>query len=91
LRLRRNEASRKRLMRLRSFWDCLMEETLVAGPTYRVYSYTQRGDVYSLSFNAEQVARLTRAANQYAPRSLRAQLAILPAVSQVAFLCPRHS
>jgi hypothetical protein len=91
LRLRRGEADRKRLLRLRSFWDCLMEEALRASPAYRDFSYTLRGDVYSLPLDAGQIARLARAANQYAPRSLRAQLAVLPAVSHVAFLCPRHS
>jgi hypothetical protein len=36
-----------------------------------------------------QVAELARDAAQYAPRTLRAELANLSAMAQVTFLCPR--
>ncbi len=89
LRLRRNEASRKRIFRTRSFWDCLMDMARDPALSYRDYSYALRGDVYVLPLDAVSIARLTRDAARYAPRGLRAQLAVLPSISQLVFLCPR--
>jgi hypothetical protein len=89
LRLRRGDASRKRLFRGRSLWDALMDLARPGPPAYREYSYALRADIYILHPTAAQLARLAREAAQYAPRSLRPQLAILPSISQVVFVCPR--
>jgi hypothetical protein len=89
LRLRRDVASKRKLLRARSFWDCLMNLTRDAAPAYREYSYALRGDLYSLALSPSQVGQLARDAAQYAPRTLRAELANLSAMAQITFLCPR--
>jgi hypothetical protein len=89
LRLRREEARKKRILRSRSFWDCLMETAGGRAPSYREYSYAFRSDVYLLPLDAEQTVRLAQGASEYAPRVLRAQLGILTTISQVVFVCPR--
>jgi hypothetical protein len=89
LRLRREDASRKRLFRTRSFWDALMDLTRPTPPTYREYSYSLRADIYILQPDAAQLARLAHEAARYSTRSLRPHLAILPTISQVIFVCPR--
>lgn len=89
LRIRRDEAGKRRLLRSRSFWDNLMNLAREAAPAYREYSYSQRGDIYLLVLIPEQIARLAREAARSAPRTLRADLAVLSAISQIAFVCPR--
>jgi len=89
LRLRREEASRKRLFRTRSLWDALFEAAREAPPAYREYSYAHRADIYVAQLSAQSLARLAKEAAQYAPRSLRAQLTHLPSMSQIIFVCPR--
>ena len=89
LRIRRDEAGKRRLLRSRSFWDNLMNLARNAAPTYREYSYSQHGDIYALSLTPEQIARLAREATRSAPRTLRADLAVLSAISQIVFVCPR--
>jgi hypothetical protein len=89
LRLRRDVAGKRKLLRARSFWDCLMNLTRDATPAYREYSYALRGDLYSMSLSQPQVEQLARDASQYAPRTLRAELANLQAMAQITFLCPR--
>jgi hypothetical protein len=89
LRLRRDAAAKRKLLRARSFWDCLMSLARDAAPEYREYSYALRGDLYSMALAPPQVAELARDAAQYAPRTLRAELANLSAMAQVTFLCPR--
>jgi hypothetical protein len=93
LRVTREEARKKRLLRSRSFWDCLTDFTKENGPRYREYSYALHGDIYTLALNAEQVAGLAREASKYASRELRADLTGVlgagVAISQVAFICPR--
>jgi len=89
LRIRRDEAGKRRLLRSRSFWDNLMNLARNAAPTYREYSYSQHGDIYALSLTPEQIARLAREAARSAPRTLRADLAVLSAISQIVFVCPR--
>ncbi|HYL46516.1 MAG TPA: hypothetical protein VEU52_05790 [Candidatus Limnocylindrales bacterium] len=90
LRIRREDAGRKRLLRTRSFWDSLMALARSSPPIYREYSYSSRGDVYVLNLSADERARLAEDAARLAPRSLRASLAALPAAAHLAFLCPRH-
>lgn len=89
LRLRREDASRKRLFRARSLWDTLLDLTHPTPPRYREYSYALRADLYILQPTAAQLARLSRDAAQYSPRSLRPHLALLPTISQIIFVCPR--
>jgi hypothetical protein len=92
-RVMREEARKRRLLRSRSFWDCLLDFAKENGPRYREYSYALRGDVYSAAVSAEQVARLAREASQYASRTLRGDLAgifgIGVGISQMVFVCPR--
>ena len=89
LRIRRDEAGKRRLLHPRSFWDNLMNLARNAAPTYREYSYSQHGDIYALSLTPEQIARLAREATRSAPRTLRADLAVLSAISQIVFVCTR--
>jgi len=87
--LRREDGSRKRLFRTRSFWDALMDLARPTPPAYREYSYALRADIYTLQPTTAQLAHFAREAAQYSPRTLRPHLAILPSISQVAFVCPR--
>jgi hypothetical protein len=89
LRIRREEAGKRRLLRPRSFWDNLMNLARDAAPAYREYSYSLRGDIYVLVLNPEQIARLAREATRSAPRTLRTDLTVLSAISQIVFVCPR--
>jgi hypothetical protein len=89
LRIRRDEAGKRRLLHPRSFWDNLMNLTRDVAPAYREYSHSQRGDIYVLALTPEQIARLAREAARSAPRTLRADLAVLSAISQIVFICPR--
>jgi hypothetical protein len=89
LRLRREDASRKRLFRSRSLWDALMDLTRPHPPAYREYSYALRADIYVLHPDAAQLARLAREAARYSSRSLRPHLALLPSISQIIFVCLR--
>ena len=89
LRLRLEDASRKRVFRTRSLWDVLMDLARPSPPAYRDYSYALRADIYILQPNPAQLARLARDAAQYSSRSLRPQLALLPAITHILFMCPR--
>jgi len=89
LRLRHEDANKRKLLRSRTVWDILMNLTREAALSYREYSYSLRGDIYALALSPEQVARLAREAAQAAPRALRAELAVLPSMSQIIFICPR--
>jgi hypothetical protein len=92
LRVMREEASKRRVLRTRSFWDALIDFTKASVPRYREYSYALDGDIYTVALTAEQTARLARDASRYAPRALRSDLAgILSAgvaISQMVFVCP---
>lgn len=94
LRVRREEASKRRVLRTRSFWDVLIDFTKCGAPRYREYSYALDGDIYTAALTAEQVVRLARDASRYAPRTLRSDLVgILSAgvaISQMVFVCPRR-
>jgi len=90
LRIARNAASKRRLLRARPFWDILMKLARNAAPDYREYSYSVRGDIYALPLSADQLARLVREATRYASGSLRADFAALPSsISHIVFVCPR--
>lgn len=89
LRLRREDASRRRLFRTSTLWDALLDLTRPIPPTYRDYSYALRADIYMLHPTAAQLARLTQEAARISPRSLRPHLALLPSISKIVFVCPR--
>jgi hypothetical protein len=89
LRLRREDANKRKLLRSRTVWDILMNLARATPRSYREYSYSLRGDIYALALSPEQVARLAREAAQAAPRALRGDLAVLPSMSQIIFICPR--
>lgn len=95
LRVKREEASRRRVLRSRSFWDSLIDFTEGNAPHYREYSYAWHGDVYSLALTAEEVARVARKASRYAPHALRGELAGIlgsgAVISQLVFVCPRRN
>jgi hypothetical protein len=88
LRLRRADASRKRLFRKRSLWEALIDLTRPHSPAYREYSYAHRADVYALPLDAAALTRLAESTN-FAPRALAAQLGVLPHISLAKFLCRR--
>lgn len=89
----REEARRRRLLRSRSFWECLLDLAKGNLPRYREYSYALHGDVYTAPVRAEHVAILARDASRYAPGKLRGDLAGVfgggVAISQAVFICPR--
>ncbi len=88
----REEASRKRLFRARSFWECLVglaQESRGAGPVYLEYSYARRADVYALSLAPKQIRVLALDAARLATRKLRARLRKLPETTRILFVCPR--
>lgn len=87
--LPRDASDKKRLLRSRSFWDCLLDFARASAPAYRDYSYALRGDIYDLPLSKQQIARLAADARRYATRALRPQLSVLPSITRVSFLCPR--
>ena len=87
----RESGTRRRLLRLRSFWDSLMELAKAAGPAYVEYSYARRADVYALELGREDVARLAADVDRRGSRVLRAQLRMLPEMAWVEFVLPRRS
>jgi hypothetical protein len=89
LRIRRDEANKRRLLRPRTVWDLLMNLARESAPVYREYSYSLRGDIYALPLSPDRAATLARDATQAAPRTLRAELVAMPKMSQIIFLCPR--
>jgi hypothetical protein len=93
LRIMRGDAGKRRLLRSRSFWHCLIDFARENQPRYREYSYALHGDVYTVPVNAEQVARLARMGSQFAARTLRSDLAGTfgggVVISQAVFVCPR--
>ncbi len=89
IRFTRAEANKKRLLRSRSFWDCLVRLSREIGPAYREYSYSARADLYSAPLGRDEVARVALEAKRYATRSVVAQFAVLPSYSQIVYACPR--
>src|SRR5215469_1183190 len=89
VRFPREQARKKRFLRSRSFWDCLMELSREVAPVYREYSYAARADLYSSPLEREQLARLAIEAKRYGTRAVSAHLPVLPSVSQIVYACPR--
>jgi hypothetical protein len=98
LHIQRGEASKRRgfraLLSPGNFWDVLMKLAIDSEAPrrlhYREYSYALRADLYSRTLNAEELLRLARDANRFAPRRLRVELMSLPSVSQIVFVCQRN-
>jgi hypothetical protein len=86
----RDSGGRRRLLRLRTFWDVVMDLAKARRPDYVEYSYARRADIYSLELGREDVARLTSEVERRASRSLRAQLRMLPEMTRVEFMSPRE-
>jgi len=91
LELAREPASRKRLLRSRSFWDWLLALAQEEPVVYRGYSYAHHADLYERALSPEQLAALRRQAARLAPRDVQAQLRHLPAVSRMVFICLRKA
>ncbi len=89
--LERKAASRKRLLRSRSFWDALVGLGQAQGPAYHSYSYARRADLYQLTLSAQDIARLAGEARRLARRELQAQLRRLAEATRIVFVCPRSS
>jgi hypothetical protein len=85
----RDAAGRKRLFRLRSFWDSLATLAHARTPDYLDYSYQRRADLYAMEVSPDELAALARDAQRLATRSLRGQLATLAATTRIVFVCPR--
>lgn len=88
--LTRELTSRRRLLRSRSFWDCLLALGQVQEPDYQGYSYGRRADLYQLALAPAQVAALLRDASQLARRELWRALHHLPETTRIVFVCPRE-
>jgi hypothetical protein len=95
LRVTREEASKRRWLRARSFWDSLIDLTKTSAPRYREYSYALHSDIYAVALTAEQVARLARNGSRYAPRTLQSDIVRIlgagAAISRMVFVCPRSN
>jgi hypothetical protein len=89
LRLRREDAARRRIFRAHSFWNSLMDLARDSAPAYREYSYSLRADIFESPLSVTQLEFLAREAARYAPRSLRVQISLLPSISRIVFVCPR--
>jgi hypothetical protein len=85
----RAEGRRRRVLRLRSFWDAVME-LAARRPAYADYSYARRADLFALELGRDDVARLVAAAQRLAPRQLRARLGLLPEMARAEFVLPRR-
>jgi hypothetical protein len=85
----RESGARHRFLRLRSFWDSLMELAKARQPAYAEYSYARRADIYSLELGREDVSRLAEEVERRASRGLRAHLRMLPEMARAAFVSPR--
>jgi hypothetical protein len=89
LELDRPRASRRRLLRRRSFWDALLTVSASAPLVYSGYSYARRGDLYRMELTAESRESLVAAARSFAPRSLVRELGHLANATHIVFVCPR--
>jgi hypothetical protein len=87
----RESGTRRRFLRLRSFWDSLMDLAKAARPAYVEYSYARQADIYALELGREDVARLAAEVHRRGSRVLRAQLRMLPEMARVEFVLPRRS
>ncbi|MFN3324637.1 MAG: hypothetical protein ACK5AZ_14160 [Bryobacteraceae bacterium] len=78
----REVASRKGLLRRRSYWDLLMSAAASAAPQYAGYSYRERADVYQLPLDPAAATHLRGSARllRYRGLAFRIQSALIEAV-----------
>jgi hypothetical protein len=91
LELEHKAASRRRLFRSRSFWDCLLALGRAQPPAYQGYSYARRADLFERVLATGHLAALVAEAVRLAPRDLRPQLRYLPEMSRIVYVCPRKT
>jgi hypothetical protein len=89
LEVARAATSRKRFLRRRSFWDALLAAAAAGPLLYDGYSYMHHADLFCLEPTADLRARLGAAAESFAPRDLRRELAAVNDATQVIFACSR--
>jgi hypothetical protein len=89
--LDRAAGSKRRFLHARSFWDCLLEIAQREKPVYQSYSYTEHADLYRMPLDERLMLEVGRAAEQTAPRNLRAALRAANGATQVVFVCSRPS
>jgi len=89
VRFQRDRASKRKFLRTRSFWACLMRFSREVGPAYREYSYAAHADLYSAPVERDQVLRLAVEAKRYATRAINMQTLESASFSQIVFACPR--
>ncbi len=89
LELDRAAGSKRRFLRSRSFWDCLLEVAEREQPAYQAYSYIERADVYRMPLDDRLTLEIAGIAQQTAPRSLRAAFRPGFAAARILFICSR--
>ena len=86
---KRQDASRKRFLRRRSFWDLLLE-LAAAGPLiYAGYSYDRKADVHGLTTSLETNRVLAAESARLLPASVHAPTTSLGKSRRLLFLCSR--
>lgn len=85
----REAGRQRRLLRLRSFWDAVMDLAKARVPVYVEYSYARRADIYLLELGREDVVRLVAEVERRASRGLRAKLRMLAEIGRAVFVAPR--
>lgn len=91
LELTKAQASQRRFLRRRTFWQALLAAAKAGPLTYAGYSYAYKADLYRLELSAAQRDALLAAAQSLAPRNLRAELLHLEKAAHVIFVCPRNA
>ena len=89
--LDRAVASKRRILRGKSFWESLLEIAAEENPAYQKYSYGRRADLYRLDLDGENVFLIEQAAEHLAPGNVRAMLSVLQGAAWILFVCPRPS
>jgi hypothetical protein len=87
----RDAASRRRFLRLRSFWDDLKALAPVTTPAYREYSYARRADIYMSPLATGDAAKLAIAARRELPRSLATSARNVAGANRILWICPREN
>lgn len=85
----RETGRQRRLLRLRSFWDEVMDLAKTRVPVYVEYSYARRADIYLLELGREDLERLGAEVERRASRGLRAKLRGLAEMRRVEFVVER--
>jgi hypothetical protein len=91
LELDRIAGLKRRLFRVKSFWERLGEIAAYEKLAYQGYSYSHRADIYRLDLNGENSLEIAKAAERFAPGNVRAALRVLPDASRILFVCPRSA